>query len=86
MLRPGGRLLVIDFAPHDLEFLREAHAHRRLGFTEDAVAQWTRAAGLEPALHRTLAPDPGGEGSLTVSLWLARDPRVLMARPAREVA
>jgi DNA-binding transcriptional ArsR family regulator len=32
VLRPGGRLLVVDFAPHDLEFLREEHAHRRLGF------------------------------------------------------
>src|SRR4029079_13375723 len=30
VLRPGGRLLVIDFAPHDLEFLREQHRHRRL--------------------------------------------------------
>jgi len=86
LLRPGGRLLVVDFAPHDLEFLRDAHAHRRLGFAEDMVAQWTRAAGLEPTLHRMLAPDPGGEGTLTVSLWLARDPRVLLARPAREVA
>src|SRR3984893_11544676 len=86
LLRPGGRLMVVDFAPHDLEFLREAHAHRRLGFAEDTVAQWLRAAGLEPALPRTLAPDPGVEGTLTVSLWLARDPRVLMARPVREVA
>ena len=32
VLRPRGRLLVVDFAPHDLEFLREEHAHRRLGF------------------------------------------------------
>ncbi len=32
VLRPGGVLLVVDFAPHDLEFLREQHAHRRLGF------------------------------------------------------
>ncbi|HEV2000580.1 MAG TPA: metalloregulator ArsR/SmtB family transcription factor [Xanthobacteraceae bacterium] len=86
LLRPGGRLLVVDFAPHDLEFLRDAHAHRRLGFAEDVVVQWLRAAGLESTLHRTLAPDPGGEGTLTVSLWLARDPRVLIARPAREVA
>jgi ubiquinone/menaquinone biosynthesis C-methylase UbiE len=39
VLRPGGRLLVIDFAPHDLEFLREEHAHRRLGFAAEAVSQ-----------------------------------------------
>src|SRR5204862_5637651 len=40
VLRPGGRLLVVDFAPHDLEFLREQHAHRRLGFAPETVAQW----------------------------------------------
>ncbi|MFZ0488079.1 MAG: metalloregulator ArsR/SmtB family transcription factor, partial [Arenicellales bacterium] len=26
ILKPGGRLLVVDFAPHDLEFLRTEHA------------------------------------------------------------
>src|ERR1044072_1013562 len=47
VLSPGGRLLVVDFAPHDLEFLREEHAHRRLGFSAEAVAQWMTAAGLD---------------------------------------
>src|SRR6201987_3400995 len=46
VLRPGGRLLVVDFAPHDLEFLREEHAHRRLGFAAGAVTQWREPAGL----------------------------------------
>src|SRR5690606_11200727 len=27
LLRPAGRLIVVDFAPHALEFLREQHAH-----------------------------------------------------------
>src|SRR6202008_450619 len=40
VLRPGGRLLVVDFAPHGLEFLREEHAHRRLGFTPGQGTQW----------------------------------------------
>ncbi|MGE0724688.1 MAG: ArsR/SmtB family transcription factor, partial [Alphaproteobacteria bacterium] len=31
VLRPGGRLVVVDFAPHELEQLRADHAHRRLG-------------------------------------------------------
>jgi ubiquinone/menaquinone biosynthesis C-methylase UbiE len=86
VLRPGGRLLVVDFAPHDLEFLREQHAHRRLGFAAETVAQWMGAAGLEPVLHRTLAPEPGRKGALTVSLWVGRDPRMLMAGSEREVA
>ncbi len=79
LLRPGGRLLVIDFAPHDLEFLREAHAHRRLGFSEDTVAGWLVQAGLEPQMHRALTHEAEAEGTLTVSIWLARDPRVVLS-------
>jgi len=78
-LRPGGRLLIVDFAPHDLEFLRAEHAHRRLGFARDEVAAWIGAAGLELARVDDLEPPPGAEGSLTVTLWLARDPRMLVA-------
>jgi len=86
MLRPGGRLLVVDFAPHDLEFLREEHAHRRLGFAAETVSQWMKAAGLDVVAHRTLSPDEE-TGKIAVSLWLARDPRLLLAEPVtREVA
>ena len=85
VLRAGGRLLVIDFAPHDLEFLRDEHAHRRLGFATETVTQWLEAAGLDIVRQETMPPGP--EGKIAVSLWLARDPRMLVAAPAtREVA
>jgi len=86
VLAPGGRLLVVDFAPHDLEFLREEHAHRRLGFSAEAVSQWMTAAGLDVTMHRSLSPEPGSDGKVAVSLWLGRDTRARVANDIREVA
>ena len=69
VLRPGGRLVIGDFAPHDLEFLRAEQAHRRLGFADNEVAGWCRAAGLDPQPPRRLEGAP-----LTVVIWAARRP------------
>ena len=72
LLRVGGRLLIVDFAPHDLEFLRDEHAHRRLGFADKEVRSWCKSAGLELEVIRELVPKSGSSGeSLTVKLWLA---------------
>ncbi len=85
VLRPRGRLLVVDFAPHELEFLREQHAHRRLGFARETVRQWIDAAGLDLDQATGLAGEVAGK--LTVMLWLAHDRRILVAGGReREVA
>jgi ArsR family transcriptional regulator len=72
VLAPGGQLLIVDFAPHDLEFLREEFAHERLGFSNQQVSQWLADCGLALVETRVLAPDHGGPANLTVSVWLAR--------------
>jgi len=75
ILAPGGTLLVVDFAPHELEFLRESHAHERLGFSEAQMRQWLEASGLRAVEARHLKPAAGeGPEKLTVSLWTATKP------------
>ena len=72
VLKPRGRLLVADFAPHELEFLRDECAHLRLGISEADMARWLRRAGLTLRARRSLQPPAElGEKGLTVSLWLA---------------
>ena len=79
LLRPAGRLVIVDFAPHAHEFLREAHAHVRLGFSDRQIEDWLDEAGLDLEASRVFAPS--GDGGLTVKLWLARDRRLLIADP-----
>lgn len=67
VLKPGGRLLIVDFAPHDREELRSRDQHERLGFSDEQIADWFADAGMTPERTDTL---PGGE--LTVKLWLGR--------------
>ena len=69
VLRSGGRILIADFAPHDLEFLRRDYAHRRLGFSNNEVEGWLKAAGLKPTATESFAPPPGAE-ALSVVVWV----------------
>jgi ArsR family transcriptional regulator len=69
VVAPGGKLIIVDFAPHRLEFLREQHNHRRLGFTEPEMARWLAEAGLETRAAEAL-PSADGQG-LTVKIWTA---------------
>ena len=90
VLKPGGKLLIVDFAPHGLEFLRDKYAHARLGFAHEQMTQWLDDANLQLSAVRKLAPSHGsktqsksqnktaaGTGceKLTVSLWLAEQTR-----------
>ena len=44
----------IDFAPHNLEFLREEHAHVRLGFAATEIAAWLGECGIGSSSYREL--------------------------------
>ncbi|MGD0562308.1 MAG: metalloregulator ArsR/SmtB family transcription factor [Roseiarcus sp.] len=88
-LRPGGRLIVVDFAAHGEEYLREQFAHRRLGFANEEIEAFLTEAGLTPVETKLVPPEAGEPGKLTVALWLARDPRVIsddLPKAAMELA
>jgi len=69
ILRPGGHILVADYAPHTEEVLRDQHAHRRLGFQDQEVQAWFHMAGLQ---SETITPIAGPR--LTVMVWTAQKP------------
>ena len=69
LLAPGGKVLVADFGPHELEELRETQAHRRLGFSDDDMKMMMQQAGLIPQPAIQLSSDTH---QLTVALWQAK--------------
>ena len=77
LVAQGGLLLIADFAPHDHEFLREAHQHRRLGFSDAEMVPWLEAAGL--GLESDIALPPSSDEGLTVKIWTARRPAAASA-------
>ncbi len=70
LVSANGRLLIVDFAPHRLEYLRQAHQHRRLGFSDEEIGRWCGEGGLGKLTATTLPP--GAEDGLTVKVWLAQ--------------
>lgn len=80
VLKPGGRLVIVDFAPHEVESLRSEHAHRRLGFADEEVVTWCEEAGFERGAIAHLPGQP-----LTVTLWASRRAPALSSSRAAAV-
>lgn len=74
VLKPGGRLLIVDMVPHDREEYRHGMGHLWMGFEEQALAGWVRDVGLESFRYVTLPADPDAKGPLLFAAT-ARAPR-----------
>ena len=66
-LSPGGRLLIVDFAEHNLAEMRADHAHRWPGFQTAQMTTWLQDAGFDDVSEERLEGGP-----LTVCLWTAQ--------------
>ena len=87
VLAPGGKLLIVDFAPHELEFLRVQEAHERLGFSHNQIIGWLKDAGLVSRAVRDLTHKSSGQDEiLTVTIWLAEQPGEAPVKTSRDTA
>lgn len=75
--RAGGRIAIVDLAPHAREELRTAHAHARLGFGDEAMQHMLTDAGFRPETPRAL-----DGGDLTIKVWTGTRSK-LSAMPER---
>jgi ubiquinone/menaquinone biosynthesis C-methylase UbiE len=83
IMKSDAKLLVVDFAPHQLEELRENHAHRRLGVSAEQMVAWCGRANLLLEKHAVLDPPwLKDQRGLTVSIWLAK-PAAPALQPAK---
>jgi ubiquinone/menaquinone biosynthesis C-methylase UbiE len=62
VLRPGGRLLLVDMTPHNREEYRVTMGHLWLGFSPEEMEGWAREAGLERPRYTPLLPDTAAKG------------------------
>jgi len=71
LLAPGGQLFIVDFAAHELEFLRETEGHSRLGFRQSDMQEWLQVSGMKINICRSFAPPEALEAGLEVNFWVA---------------
>jgi ArsR family transcriptional regulator len=74
ILRPGGRLLVLELRPHDQTWVRERLGDQWLGFADDALARLLRAAGLVDVSVQLGARRAGGPFAVTIACGCKREP------------
>jgi len=68
VLRPGGKLLLGDFLPHDQEWMRERFADQWLGFSSSDISHWLGAAGFCGVSGESIPPPrEGAPGAFVAS-------------------
>lgn len=75
VLKPGGRLLILDLTSHEREEYSHDMGHVWQGFSEERIRSWVQDAGMTVARYRVLAPDPKAKGPALFSLVATKGKR-----------
>jgi ArsR family transcriptional regulator len=86
VLKPGGRLLVLDMMPHDRHDLKQSMGHLWQGFASETLAGWARDAGFEGLRYNVLPPDPEAKGPLLFAASAKRAASVSRTNSSRKKA
>ena len=62
VLKPGGRLLLVDMQPHDRDSYRQQMGHVWLGFSDDHIRRILSESGFDAIRIVPLSPDPKVKG------------------------
>jgi ubiquinone/menaquinone biosynthesis C-methylase UbiE/DNA-binding transcriptional ArsR family regulator len=62
VLRPGGRVLVVDMLPHERQEYQQQMGHVWLGFSEKQIGKFLTDAGFSDVRTRLLPADPDAKG------------------------
>jgi ArsR family transcriptional regulator len=62
ILKPGGRVLIVDMAPHEKDDYRQQMGHVWLGFSEDQMKKMLGAAGFTHVKLHALPPAHSAKG------------------------
>ena len=62
VLRPGGRVLVVDMLPHDRQEYQQQMGHVWLGFSDKQIGKFLTDAGFSDVRMRLLPADPDARG------------------------
>ena len=79
VLKPGGRLVLLDFTAHERQEYSLQMGHVWQGFSEEQIRGWAEDAGLTVARYRVLPPDPAAKGPALFTLVARKEALTLQA-------
>jgi ubiquinone/menaquinone biosynthesis C-methylase UbiE len=84
VLRPGGRILLIDMLEHDRSEYQQQMGHVWLGFAPAQIAGWLEEAGFERVRVRPVPPAPQASGPALFAASARRRHDIDQRRQPRE--